>query len=73
MQNAPFISTDVINTVPQSPYFRVVKFDVTNVDRNASTLVKAEFRIYRVQNTHARATEQRVEIYQVNSFSNMCA
>ncbi|KAK2838656.1 hypothetical protein Q7C36_013470 [Tachysurus vachellii] len=57
--------SNVINTVPQSPYFRVVKFDVTNVDRNSSTLVKAEFRIYRVQNTHARAMEQRVEIYQI--------
>ncbi|XP_060783917.1 transforming growth factor beta-2 proprotein [Neoarius graeffei] len=57
--------SNTINTVPQSPYFRVVKFDVTNVDRNSSTLVKAEFRIYRLQNTHARATEQRVEIYQI--------
>ncbi|XP_053486910.1 transforming growth factor beta-2 proprotein [Ictalurus furcatus] len=57
--------SNVINTVPQSPHFRVVKFDVTSVDRNSSTLVKAEFRIYRVQNTHAQATEQRVEIYQI--------
>ncbi|XP_007247501.1 transforming growth factor beta-2 proprotein [Astyanax mexicanus] len=56
------------NTIgPQahSPYFRVVRFDITNVDRNSSTLMKAEFRIFRVQNTHARATEQRVEVNQI--------
>ncbi|KAK1804137.1 hypothetical protein P4O66_020177, partial [Electrophorus voltai] len=58
------LSADAINTVPQNPYFRVVRFDLTNVERNSSTLVKAEFRIYRVQNARARVTEQRVEIYQ---------
>uniref|UniRef100_A0A4W4GE55 Transforming growth factor beta n=1 Tax=Electrophorus electricus TaxID=8005 RepID=A0A4W4GE55_ELEEL len=43
----------------------VVRFDLTNVERNSSTLVKAEFRIFRVQNARARVTEQRVEIYQI--------
>ncbi|XP_026872795.2 transforming growth factor beta-2 proprotein [Electrophorus electricus] len=57
--------TNAINTVPQNPYFRVVRFDLTNVERNSSTLVKAEFRIFRVQNARARVTEQRVEIYQI--------
>ncbi|KAL7863110.1 hypothetical protein SRHO_G00120940 [Serrasalmus rhombeus] len=56
---------NAINPQPLSPYFRVVRFDVTNVERNSSTLVKAEFRIFRVQNARARATEQRVEIYQI--------
>uniref|UniRef100_A0AAY5ED74 Transforming growth factor beta n=1 Tax=Electrophorus electricus TaxID=8005 RepID=A0AAY5ED74_ELEEL len=51
--------------LPQNPYFRVVRFDLTNVERNSSTLVKAEFRIFRVQNARARVTEQRVEIYQI--------
>ncbi|KAI4893709.1 hypothetical protein NFI96_012164 [Prochilodus magdalenae] len=55
---------NAISPQPLSPYFRVVRFDVTNVERNSSTLVKAEFRIFRVQNARARATEQRVEIYQ---------
>uniref|UniRef100_A0A673MWR9 Transforming growth factor beta n=1 Tax=Sinocyclocheilus rhinocerous TaxID=307959 RepID=A0A673MWR9_9TELE len=57
--------TDSINPVPQSPYFRIVGFDVTNVERNSSTLVKAEFRIFRAPNPQARTTEQRVEIYQI--------
>ncbi|XP_062856470.1 transforming growth factor beta-2 proprotein [Trichomycterus rosablanca] len=61
----PRTDSNTINTVPQSPYFKVVRFDISNLDRNASALVKAEFRIYRVQNTQARASEQRVEIYQV--------
>ncbi|KAL7885736.1 hypothetical protein AOLI_G00060310 [Acnodon oligacanthus] len=56
---------NAINPQPLSQYFRVVRFDVTNVERNSSTLVKAEFRIFRVQNARARATEQRVEIYQI--------
>uniref|UniRef100_A0A4W5NF34 Transforming growth factor beta n=1 Tax=Hucho hucho TaxID=62062 RepID=A0A4W5NF34_9TELE len=47
------------------PYYRVVGFDVSGVDRNSSTLVKAEFRIYRAPNPQARTSEQRVEIYQV--------
>uniref|UniRef100_A0A8C2KSG3 Transforming growth factor beta n=1 Tax=Cyprinus carpio TaxID=7962 RepID=A0A8C2KSG3_CYPCA len=57
--------TNSINPVPQSPYFRIVGFDVTNVERNSSTLVKAEFRIFRAPNPQARTTEQRVEIYQI--------
>uniref|UniRef100_A0A672MX28 Transforming growth factor beta-2 proprotein n=1 Tax=Sinocyclocheilus grahami TaxID=75366 RepID=A0A672MX28_SINGR len=60
-----FCFTDSINPVPQSPYFRIVGFDVTNVERNSSTLVKAEFRIFRAPNPQARTTEQRVEIYQI--------
>lgn len=60
-----YIWTDIINPTPPSPFFRVVGFDVTNVERNSSTLVKAEFRIYRIPNPQARATEQRVEVYQV--------
>ncbi|KAG9272555.1 transforming growth factor beta-2-like [Astyanax mexicanus] len=56
---------NAIGPQAHSPYFRVVRFDITNVDRNSSTLMKAEFRIFRVQNTHARATEQRVEVNQI--------
>ncbi|XP_076877889.1 transforming growth factor beta-2 proprotein [Brachyhypopomus gauderio] len=69
----PRADTNAINTVPQSPYFRVARFDVTGVERNSSTLVKAEFRIYRVQNTRARATEQRVEIYQILKSDDLTA
>uniref|UniRef100_A0A4W4GEA9 Transforming growth factor beta n=1 Tax=Electrophorus electricus TaxID=8005 RepID=A0A4W4GEA9_ELEEL len=58
-------TTQTLIELPQNPYFRVVRFDLTNVERNSSTLVKAEFRIFRVQNARARVTEQRVEIYQI--------
>ncbi|XP_048884420.1 transforming growth factor beta-2 proprotein [Brienomyrus brachyistius] len=61
----PRIDTNVINGGPPSLYFRVVRFDVSRVDRNSSTLVKAEFRIYRIPNPQARSLEQRVEIYQL--------
>lgn len=56
---------DAVNPQVPSPYYRVVGFDVSGVDRNSSTLVKAEFRIYRTPNPQARTSEQRVEIYQV--------
>uniref|UniRef100_A0A674CIP8 Transforming growth factor beta n=1 Tax=Salmo trutta TaxID=8032 RepID=A0A674CIP8_SALTR len=56
--------TDTSEWIP-SPYYRVVGFDVSGVGRNSSTLVKAEFRIYRTPNPQARTSEQRVEIYQV--------
>uniref|UniRef100_A0A674CIT3 Transforming growth factor beta n=1 Tax=Salmo trutta TaxID=8032 RepID=A0A674CIT3_SALTR len=54
-----------VNPPVPSPYYRVVGFDVSGVGRNSSTLVKAEFRIYRTPNPQARTSEQRVEIYQV--------
>ncbi|KAL0973886.1 hypothetical protein UPYG_G00212420 [Umbra pygmaea] len=57
--------TNAVIPVPPSPYYRMVRFDVSGVDINSSTLVKAEFRIYRASNPQARTLEQRVEIYQV--------
>ncbi|KAL4623001.1 transforming growth factor beta-2-like [Arapaima gigas] len=61
----PRVDSNVISSGPPSPYFRVVTFDVSWVKTNSSTLVKAEFRIFRVPNPQARAVEQRVEIYQL--------
>ncbi|XP_069464684.1 transforming growth factor beta-2 proprotein isoform X2 [Ambystoma mexicanum] len=56
------------NVIPPtyiSPYFRIVKFDVSAMEKNASNLVKAEFRVFRLQNPKARVSEQRIELYQV--------
>lgn len=47
-------------------------FDVSSMERNASNLVKAELRIFRLQNPAARVAEQRVELYQVRQVS-LCA
>lgn len=57
---------DVVQPVTPNPYHRVVHFDVSSVDLTNSTLVKAEFRIFRAPNPESRALEQRVELYQVN-------
>ncbi|KAF7253999.1 Transforming growth factor beta-2 proprotein [Varanus komodoensis] len=35
------------------------------MEKNASNLVKAEFRVFRLQNPKARVSEQRIELYQV--------
>lgn len=40
-------------------------FDVSSMEKNASNLVKAELRIFRLQNPAARVSEQRIELYQV--------
>ncbi|XP_076015585.1 transforming growth factor beta-2 proprotein [Genypterus blacodes] len=61
----PRSDTNTVNPAAPSPYYRVVQFDVTGVELTNSTLVKAEFRIFRAPNPQARATEQRVEIYQL--------
>uniref|UniRef100_UPI00358E554F transforming growth factor beta-2 proprotein n=1 Tax=Myxine glutinosa TaxID=7769 RepID=UPI00358E554F len=46
-------------------YFRLLKFDVSTMEKNASNLVKAEFRILRIPNYYAKQAEQRIELYQV--------
>lgn len=40
------------------------------MEKNASNLVKAEFRVFRLQNPKARVPEQRIELYQVILFGS---
>ncbi|XP_032992000.1 transforming growth factor beta-2 proprotein-like [Lacerta agilis] len=54
-----------IASTQASPFFRLLRFDVSGAERNLSSLVQAELRIYRVPNPRARVMEQRVELYQV--------
>lgn len=61
----PRTDTNVVQPVAPNPHYRVVHFDVSGVDLTNSTLVKAEFRIFRAPNPQARASEQRVELYQL--------
>lgn len=62
--------SDVVQSASPNPHYRMVHFDVSGVDLTNSTLVKAEFRIFRAPNPQARASEQRVEIYQVTQTGN---
>ncbi|CAB1451064.1 unnamed protein product [Pleuronectes platessa] len=57
--------TNAVQPDAPNPHHRVVHFDVSGVDLTNSTLVIAEFRIFRAPNPQARASEQRVEIYQL--------
>ncbi|XP_074530299.1 transforming growth factor beta-2 proprotein [Halichoeres trimaculatus] len=61
----PRTDTNAVQPTTPNPHYRVVHFDVSSVDLTNSTLVKAEFRIFRAPNPQARASEQRVEIYQL--------
>ncbi|XP_066552399.1 transforming growth factor beta-2 proprotein [Amia ocellicauda] len=62
----PYDSTDnVIPSVLYNPYFRRLRFNVTSMEKNSSNLVKAELRVFRIQNPKARVFEQRIELYQV--------
>ena len=56
---------DVISPTNYNPYFRRLSFDVSSLEQNASSLVKAELRLFRLQNSKARVAEQRIELYQV--------
>ncbi|XP_075386552.1 transforming growth factor beta-2 proprotein isoform X3 [Tenrec ecaudatus] len=56
---------DAIPPTFYRPYFRIVRFDVSAMEKNASNLVKAEFRVFRLQNPKARVPEQRIELYQI--------
>ncbi|TKC44526.1 hypothetical protein EI555_011637 [Monodon monoceros] len=63
-----FLAYDSENAIPPTfyrPYFRIVRFDVSAMEKNASNLVKAEFRVFRLQNPKARVPEQRIELYQI--------
>ncbi|XP_071783241.1 transforming growth factor beta-2 proprotein [Centroberyx gerrardi] len=61
----PRTDTNAVSPAAPSPHYRVVHFDVSGVDLTNSTLVKAEFRIFRAPNPLARTSEQRVEIFQL--------
>ncbi|XP_067366060.1 transforming growth factor beta-2 proprotein isoform X1 [Channa argus] len=58
-------SSDVISPTHFNPYFRRLTFDVSPMEKNASNLVKAELRIFRLQNPGAQVSEQRIELYQI--------
>ncbi|NP_001079195.1 transforming growth factor beta-2 proprotein precursor [Xenopus laevis] len=60
-----YTSENVIPPSYTTPYFRIVRFDVSSMEKNASNLVKAEFRVFRLMNTKARVSEQRIELYQI--------
>lgn len=64
-----FSFVDVISPTHFNPYFRRLMFDVSSMEKNASNLVKAELRIFRLQNPGARVSEQRIELYQVQTHS----
>ncbi|XP_037531720.1 transforming growth factor beta-2 proprotein [Nematolebias whitei] len=61
----PRTDSNAVQPAAPSPYYRVVHFDVSEVDLINSTLVKAEFRIFRAPNPQAGASEQRVELFQL--------
>ncbi|TRY53739.1 hypothetical protein DNTS_017022 [Danionella cerebrum] len=60
----PLCFSDIISPTHYNPYFRWLRFDVSSMEKNASNLVKAELRIFRLQNPKARVSEQRIELYQ---------
>ncbi|XP_038848981.1 transforming growth factor beta-2 proprotein-like [Salvelinus namaycush] len=66
-------SENVISPMHYNPYYRRLTFDVTSMEKNASNLVKAELRVFRLQNTNARVSEQRIELYQILSHKDLAS
>uniref|UniRef100_G3PLV4 Transforming growth factor beta n=1 Tax=Gasterosteus aculeatus aculeatus TaxID=481459 RepID=G3PLV4_GASAC len=66
-----FPAENVISATHFNPYFRRLTFDVSSMEKNASNLVKAELRIFRLQNHGARVSEQRIELYQILGYRDL--
>lgn len=64
-------SENVISPTLFNPYFRRLTFDVSSMEKNASNLVKAELRIFRLQNPGAQVSEQRIELYQILGYKDL--
>ncbi|XP_067877734.1 transforming growth factor beta-2 proprotein-like [Heterodontus francisci] len=56
---------NMISTSSYNPYFRLIHFDASAIEKNATNLMKAEFRLYRIRYQKSRVAEQRIELYQV--------
>ncbi|XP_048475589.1 transforming growth factor beta-2 proprotein [Rhincodon typus] len=56
---------NTISTSFYNPYFRLIHFDASSLEKNVSSLVKAEFRLYRIRYQKSQVAEQRIELYQV--------
>ncbi|XP_069771950.1 transforming growth factor beta-3 proprotein isoform X2 [Narcine bancroftii] len=59
----PAVDNDV--TSSQGITSKVFRFNVSSMERNVSSLFRAEFRALRVPNISAKRSEQRIEVYQI--------
>ncbi|XP_043929802.1 transforming growth factor beta-3 proprotein isoform X2 [Protopterus annectens] len=50
---------------PKMKTSKLFKFDVSRMEKNATNLFRAEFRVLRISNRDAKRNEQRIELYQV--------
>uniref|UniRef100_UPI00398E4639 transforming growth factor beta-2 proprotein-like n=1 Tax=Pristiophorus japonicus TaxID=55135 RepID=UPI00398E4639 len=55
----------MISTSFYNPYFRLIQFEASKMEKNRSDLVKTELRLYRIRYQKSRVAEQRIELYQV--------
>uniref|UniRef100_A0A3B3RF84 Transforming growth factor beta n=1 Tax=Paramormyrops kingsleyae TaxID=1676925 RepID=A0A3B3RF84_9TELE len=58
-------NNDLLHYCPKGITSKVSRFNISSMERNATNLFRAEFRVLRVVNEAATTPEQRVELYQV--------
>uniref|UniRef100_A0A3B3RGL3 Transforming growth factor beta n=1 Tax=Paramormyrops kingsleyae TaxID=1676925 RepID=A0A3B3RGL3_9TELE len=58
-------NNDLLHYCPKGITSKVSRFNISSMERNATNLFRAEFRVLRVVNEAATTPEQRVELYQI--------
>ncbi|XP_005986600.1 transforming growth factor beta-3 proprotein [Latimeria chalumnae] len=54
-----------LRSCPKGITSKVFQFNVSNMEKNATNLFRAEFRVPRIPNSAATRNEQRIELYQI--------
>ncbi|XP_048830253.1 transforming growth factor beta-3 proprotein [Brienomyrus brachyistius] len=65
MIQGPSENNDLLHHCPKGITSKVFRFNISSMERNATNLFRAEFRVLRVVNEAATTPEQRVELYQI--------
>lgn len=69
----PSLPDDLLHHCPKGITSKVFRFNISSMERNATNLFRAEFRVLRVVNEAATTPEQRVELYQVPVPYRLCS
>lgn len=61
----PHENNDLLTPCLKGVTSKIFRFNVADMERNATNLFRAEFRALRIPNSSAKRNEQRIELYQI--------
>lgn len=65
MITGPHENNDLLTPCLKGVTSKIFRFNVADMERNATNLFRAEFRALRIPNSSAKRNEQRIELYQI--------